>query len=319
LARKRNDQAGEGLILNNLGSALYHSGDHESAQAYFRDSLRICREIGYRLAECNALGNLATISADRGDYAASRSGYEEALRLRHEIGDRQGESLTLNNLGKIAYDVGEYRNAQSYLRRALHLARQINARPIEGAVHVNLSALSHVIGDNTEALEHGDAALRLAEELGELRMMAYAHMSRGNALIDLGRTTAASEAYEKSASIRHQLGREVLALEAIGGLARIALQQGDHETAIAHVDQILDHLESGSLEGASEPFAVYLTCYRVLIAQHDPRAPELLAKSVDQLRQQASRIGGESMRASFLNNVAAHAELARLFETMKGD
>jgi tetratricopeptide (TPR) repeat protein len=318
LARKRNDHAAEGLILNNLGSALYHSGDHESAQTYFRESLRICREIGYRLAECNALGNLATISADRGDYAASRSDYEEALRLRREIGDRQGESLTLNNLGKIAYDVGEYRNAQSYLRRALQLARQINARPIEGAVHVNLSAFSHVIGDNTEALEHGDAALRLAEELGDLRMMAYAHISRGNALIDLGRTTAASEAYETSASIRQQLGHEVLALEALGGLARIALQQGDHEAAIAHVDQILDHLESGSLEGASEPFAVYLTCYRVLVAQHDHRAPELLAKSVEQLRQQAARIGDESLRASFLSNVAAHAELARLFETMKG-
>lgn len=320
LARKRSDQAGEGSILNNLGSALYHAGDHESAQVYFRESLRICREIGYRLAECNALGNLATVSADRGDYAASRMDYGEALRVRREIGDKQGESLTLNNLGKIACDVGEYVVAQSYLERALHLAKHLGVRPIEGALYVNLSSLFHLIGDNTEALQHGNEALQIAEELGELRMMGYAHISRGHALADLGRLEDASGAYQKSASIRRQLGHEVLSLEAIGGLARVAMLQDDHRTAMAYVEQILNHLESGSLEGMSEPFAVYLTCYRVLAAKEDPRAQEVLSGSFALLQKQATRIGDDSVRVSFLNNVVAHAELIRIFRsTEKGE
>jgi predicted ATPase len=316
LARKTSDQAGEGLILNNLGSALYHAGDPESAQTFFRESLRICREIGYRLAECNALGNLATVSADRGDYAAARTDYQEVLRLRREIGDKQGENLTLNNLGKIAYEVGDYTMAQSYLERALHVAKHLGARPIEGAVHVNLSSLFHLVGDNDEALRFGDEALKIAEELGELRMMGYAYINRGHALAALGRLEDAVDAYQKSASIRRELGHAVLAFEALGGLARIAMLRGHHETALAHVEQILSHLESGSLEGLSDPFSVYLTCHRVLAAKQDPRAQELLSRSFALLQDQAARIRDDAVRDSFLNNVATHVELVRTYNAL---
>ena len=80
-------------------------------------------------------------------------------------------------------------------------------------------------------------------------------------------------------------------------MARVALLQDDQETALACVEQILDHLESGSLDGMSEPFAVYLTCHRVLVANHDPRAHELISKSFILLQQQAKRIG-DNLNAS---------------------
>lgn len=79
-----------------------------------------------------------------------------------------------------------------------------------------------------------------------------------------------------------------------------------------HVDEILAHLASGgTLDGTIAPFQVYLTCYRVLEANGDPRAPEVLAMAHAKLQERAARITDKVMRRSYLENVAAHREIVQ--------
>jgi hypothetical protein len=102
-----------------------------------------------------------------------------------------------------------------------------------------------------------------------------------------------------------------IALEALAGLARVARAQGKHPQAQAYVDEIVAHLETGGrLDGAEEPFRIYLTCFQVLEAGQDDRASTVLATAYRQLQAQAAKIGDEELRRSFLENVAAHRELA---------
>jgi hypothetical protein len=54
------------------------------------------------------------------------------------------------------------------------------------------------------------------------------------------------------------------------------LIQENPSEAQALVEEILGLMESHTLEGTEEPIRVYLTCYRVLMANQDPRAKELL-------------------------------------------
>jgi len=96
----------------------------------------------------------------------------------------------------------------------------------------------------------------------------------------------------------------------LDGLADISLAQGNLAAAQAHVEEILSYLETGSLHPMFGPFRVYLTCYRVLRANGDTRADDILERAHSLLQERAARINDEAERRSFLENVAAHREIA---------
>lgn len=109
-----------------------------------------------------------------------------------------------------------------------------------------------------------------------------------------------------------------LATEALAGLARVALAQGDPPRAQTQVEEILRYLEHGTMDGAEHPFQVYLTCYRVLRASQDPRAQGILATAYRLLQERATKITDEELRRSFLESVAAHREIVREYEGSRG-
>jgi hypothetical protein len=99
-------------------------------------------------------------------------------------------------------------------------------------------------------------------------------------------------------------------LDTLTGLAHLHLVQGNLAEAGAHVEEILGYLDAGhTLEGTAEPFRIYLTCYRVLQANTDPRAPGVLLSAHNALQERAAKISDEELRRSYLENVAAHREL----------
>lgn len=106
-------------------------------------------------------------------------------------------------------------------------------------------------------------------------------------------------------------------------LARVALAEDDLDGAAACVEEILEFLESrtpstGSrhgLDGTDEPFRIYLTCYRVLRANKDPRAHEILATAHSLHQERAAKIADEELRRSLLENVAAHREIIRVWRS----
>jgi hypothetical protein len=98
-------------------------------------------------------------------------------------------------------------------------------------------------------------------------------------------------------------------MEAQAGLARVALAQEDPAQALAHVEDILEHLKTGTLDGTYEPFRIYLTCVQVLEAVDDERAGEVLRTAKRLLHQRAATIEDEQLRRSFLENVPAHRAL----------
>jgi len=93
-------------------------------------------------------------------------------------------------------------------------------------------------------------------------------------------------------------------------LARVSLAQGDPAGALAHVGEILDYMEDHpALLGTLEPLRIYSTCYRVLLANGDPRAEEILHAAYHLLQERAAAIEDQSLRRSYLENVPAHREI----------
>jgi hypothetical protein len=99
-------------------------------------------------------------------------------------------------------------------------------------------------------------------------------------------------------------------MEPLAGLARIAWHCGNLPQAQVHVDEILLHLESSSLASTEEAFRVYLTCYRILRENRDPRARDMLQIAHGQLQARAATLEGPEQEQMFWQ-MAGHKQISR--------
>jgi tetratricopeptide (TPR) repeat protein len=186
-------------------------------------------------------------------------------------------------------------------------------RPQEGDVLVNLGLLYHHLGESQPAREYCQRALEISHELGVRDIEAFAVTHLGHVLVGLDKTTEATDAYQQGMTLRRGLGQPHMAMEPLAGLARIRLIQMNPGEAHAFVDEILDFLENHTLDGTEEPIRVYLTCYRVLIANQDKRAKKVLSTAYSLVQERAAKMTEEEMRRSYLENVAANREIVQEF------
>ena len=105
-----------------------------------------------------------------------------------------------------------------------------------------------------------------------------------------------------------------LVVEPMDGLARIALSQGAMEKAVGHIEEILERTENcQKLDGLIDPFQPCLTCFQVLRVINDPRSSKILQDAHRQLQARADKISDGELRISYLENVASHRDLLKIY------
>jgi tetratricopeptide (TPR) repeat protein len=156
-----------------------------------------------------------------------------------------------------------------------------------------LSLLWHHMGDDETAREHAQQALRMARNQGDRSRQGSVLINLRHAFVGLGSLDEASDAYQQGLDLARELGQLHRAVEALTGLAGVSDAQGDLDQAQGYVEQILSYLETDTLDGTWEPVLVYLTCYRVLGANSDPRADAVLEERYRFLQERAAKISDE--------------------------
>lgn len=349
LYRKAGDRRGAGQVHLALGKALLLRGDHAGAAVRYERAVQTCRELGDRRGESMALGALAGVASARDRFPQAEDYYRQALLIAREIGDTYGEgtwqqALGLVSLGRGRYGAaiaayeralaifervgGEVRAAASYgqlglvylalgragragelFERGCQSARQVQMPIIEGQTQSYLGLLYLQQGEHEQARQYAQQALETAQACRDLLGQANAWLVLGHARSGAGQWAEAAEAYEQSLAVWRVLGWLNPPVEARAGLAGVALERGDLERALAQVEAILAHLYEHSLDGALEPFRVYLSCCRVLEARGDPRAREVQVAAQRLLQERAGRIEPEELRRSFLQDVPVHRRI----------
>ncbi|MBN1139898.1 MAG: tetratricopeptide repeat protein, partial [Anaerolineae bacterium] len=314
LYRELGNRQGEGNALYNLGYVAHDLGDLAAASIYYHQALDIYREIGFRRGEGTALMIYGNVLQSLGDYVSAQKHYEQALQILSSIGNRQSEALALANIGSILMALGACAGARPYFERTLSIQRELGDRRGEGAALASLSSFFHSLGDNEAAEEHARQALSIFQEIGDRYHQGYALTHLGHTLSSLGQLDAAAEAYQQAVDLRQELGESHLAIESLAGLVHVSLARDDLLQALAHTEQILKHLEGGTLAGTDEPIRIYLTCYRALQALHDDRASAILETAHSLLQERAADIHDEEIQHSFLENVTAHREIIAAYQ-----
>jgi tetratricopeptide (TPR) repeat protein len=299
----------EADCLKVLGRISYWKADVAARRAYHEESMRIYQEIGDLRQESIVRYLLAITALDQGDYDEGRVHHTRVVAGLREVGDRWEEVFTLAFPGLVHHALGNYDAARPHYEQYLRGCRETgDERGVALALRL-LSLLSHHVGDNKAAQEFAEQALQMFRDQEVVRWQGSALTLLGHALVGLARLDEARGAYRQAVDLLGELARSWDILEALAGLARVCLAQGDLEQAQTHVEEILRYLETGTLDGVDEPIRVYLTCYRVLHANGDPRADDILEEGYRFLQERAAKISDEKERRSYLENVAANNEI----------
>ena len=310
----------EALVLRGtrrLAEALALLGDPAAGRALAESALARARELGLEQQESGLLVALSLCTDLLGDRVAGLQQSLQDLALNRRIGNRVNEAVALSNLGMSYLSFGAFTDARRYLDDALRMHRALGNREIEGNTNSTLSELAWREGDAALARRHAQEAVAIGRE-GRTRLYeADALWSLGNAELALGRAGAAAEAFERSRGLALETGSGFQVLNALEGLARVALCRGDPAEAARQVDALLAHAGGGDPGNAETLAGSYehlnrLTMVRAWRAAGDGRADALLAAAHALLIAEADRIRDAGLRESFLARIAEHRDIVRL-------
>jgi Predicted ATPase len=295
------------------GWALMRQDNYALAQERMLANLDEARRTGDRRAEAETLKILGAISVEFAEVTA-RSYVEQALHLHQALGDRRNEAVDFHNLGLCERHLGNFALARACVERSLRIDREIGARQSEGIDLATLASCMIGLGEYEGAVTHAQQGLLILRTLRNREYEGYTLLVLGHALAELGRTDAAAQNYGDALALFRDIG--VLNAESAlhAGLARVAIVEGDAAGARAHVEAILAKLASGAItSGAHEPLRIYLTCYQVLAAAHDPRADALLTTAHALLEERSAKITDPDARRMFRENVTYNRDIAALW------
>jgi tetratricopeptide (TPR) repeat protein len=310
--REMGDRYHEGVVLSNLAETYREQGDYATAQAMYQTVLDLCRAIKDMQGEGVVLLSLGIAHSEQGKYTQAASYINQAQPIFHALDDQYNLAMVMDSLGLLSQYQGDYPQAAACYQQAHTIRQAIGDQQGSGRMYALLGLVAYYMG----ALDQAGAACRAAVEIAQAHDYAF---EQANALLYLGHVQTAQGAleeahdtYQQALIILHKNEQTTQVCEAQAGLARLALAQGYLDAAQAHTEAILTHLDTApDLPGTDEPLRVYLTCYEVLRAAQDARAPALLRAACTLLRERAALIEDARLRQSFLENVAAHRALLR--------
>ncbi len=310
IQRKIGDRYEEAIVLGNLGYNHRNQSNFAQADRYYHEAISICRVINDQQGLGIALCNLGILCVEQGEYAAAIRHLEQSLHTSRLVGDQDNESLALDGIGLLYHYQGDYAAAFDYYQQALDIRQKIGDQEGVRRTLGLLGFLAHSQGDNATALAILQQALGSDPGEGRLYETGSTRIYLGHALAGMGQLDQAAAAYHQALTTLQAANQYNQAMEAVAGLAYVALAQHDLVQAQTRVAEILPHLRDHALlPGADEPFRVYLTCYQVLHVAHDERARGILQTACMLLQERAKNIHDERLRQSFLELVAAHREL----------
>ena len=150
-----------------------------------------------------------------------------------------------------------YLQARVHYQQDLAICREVDDSRGEGWTSVHLGLVACYQGNHGETLEHARCALSIYQSLDSSQGQAESLTAMGHALTGLSRLDQAASAYWRTLELWRTLGQPDRATEALAGLARVSLGQGDTRQAQAYAGEVLSHLEAHVLPRINDIFWVY--------------------------------------------------------------
>jgi hypothetical protein len=115
--------------LELMAAVALKQGDRQTARPLLEERLAICRQLDASELLVHALGGMGHLERDAGEYARAQALYRESLLLRRELGDLLALAQSLEDLAVLAGRQGEAERAIRLLGAAEAFCETLDVRP----------------------------------------------------------------------------------------------------------------------------------------------------------------------------------------------
>jgi DNA-binding winged helix-turn-helix (wHTH) protein/tetratricopeptide (TPR) repeat protein len=279
-----------------LGTALFHLGSADEADAALREAIALYQRNGNPHGEASAretLGkNLA--SANHGD--AAREEYQRAMSSYQSIGDLAGMTTAYSDLSRMLWISGDRDGAAAAARHVLELSRETGDAPMQ---KWGLQALATADSDESasdKVVEEYREVLALGERVGAASDDVWTLANYADVLRLRGDFDAAEETCRRGKETVRHIGDPQFAIVIVFTCAEVALDRGD----VAGAEDGLAHamaLAKSANDLLMQP-NIDMTIAQIEMGQHrwaDARVR--LERSADQFAKAEVNTGGADAEA----------------------
>lgn len=188
LVRSQLPEAADALITL---AEILQTTNHQQAESYLKESLRLYRQQGNLSGVWHALNNLGIQAARYQRFEAAQSAFDQGLQIARETNDQSRMARTLNNLGYLAILKGEYDLARETLNESMALARDLEIPFLLGAVLDSLGKLECNSGNYAQASGYFRQALEIARQMHAIPLARAGITSVAELWGEIGRVQAA--------------------------------------------------------------------------------------------------------------------------------
>jgi class 3 adenylate cyclase/tetratricopeptide (TPR) repeat protein len=320
-ARRAGDQRLEALVLGIKVIGQNRVGDVAGATYSAETAMAIVPQLEEKFAN-RVINNVAVYYIESGDVARAARLHQTLADSNQRLGDRDSATNSLSNLGYSYSMLGLYPQARTALELALQYGRAIEARRESNYILLNLGLVHWRCGETDaarKAIEQANSDLTaLSDAMGRAWGASYLGLVNEQA----GAWGAAQACFAQARVQFQQMGVHGCAMDALAGIARCALADGDSASARDGAVQVWSYLQDPGSRALEFPILAYLTCAQVFEAADErDLCRKALEEGYQELQERAAKISDEEWRQSFLNNVAEHRKIQsfrqRLFDELE--
>ena len=293
----------QAACLNNIAGVYFAKGQYEDARTYYLQALQLREESKAPEDIVEAVHNLAETSVRMGDYDQAFSQYMRALDLRRSMNDTRGAAIESYTLGMVLDYQGRYGAAITSKQAALKTFQDLKDKTYWMAEILGGYAQALILaGRGDEAKSYLDDALNLSRELKNDGMVSQTLSFQGDAAYYRGDAKAAGALYEQALQAANHSKEPEKILTAKISLAKVAIQEGRAQQAIATLRPLLQQTENLGLKYAQVECSVSMAEAMIKIKDSSHAQQEL-----ERALLQADKLGLKPLSAK------AHYLLAGIF------
>ncbi|HSH03223.1 MAG TPA: tetratricopeptide repeat protein [Anaerolineae bacterium] len=324
LTQEIGDVGQEAAVEVAWGRIAWRQAHYEEAQIHSERGVELAQISNRLNVVARGLRQLGLVANDRREYNEAADYFKQSLVISEQIGYKVEMAINLNNLGDMAREQGMYEVAVDYLEHSLMILEGIGYRFLASAVLHNLGVLANMQEIYEKAREYHARSLMITEEIGEEVGVAIDLTHLGDAMISLERVEEAIVHLTRAVRIWQSLEsdslHEQVQIESLAILGWGYLQAGDRVKALELMAKVESYLaEGGSVGRIDSGWRIAWLCYQVLAVTGDVRAEGRLMVTYEGLMADANKIKDEGIRESFLKKVPWHREIVVAYETWNQD
>jgi predicted ATPase len=231
-------------VLVYLGVISHLNGDIERSRVLMEEGLTCAQATGDEWYLAYAIFNLGYLGSLVGKYEEGYRQMLEGLALWRKLGDPHSISLGLNHLAPTLVELGHYAEAETGLQESIRLCNESGNRWGMGTAHRYLGLVKMAQGKLEEAKSLFSTSI---ETFGDYFIgwdIAKSWVYLGEAVFCSGDLVEARRVYLEALRLSREVDASPLMLDALTGLAAIALQEGHPDQAFDVSGFVMNHRAS---------------------------------------------------------------------------